>query len=62
MQQLGGSFGSASLLVIVQSQLAAHPHTATGLAAAFGGTFWWVTAFAALMLIPVLFLPGRAKA
>ncbi len=61
MQQLGGSFGSASLLIIVQRQLAAHPHTAAGLAAAFGSTFWWVAAFMAVMLIPVLFLPGRGS-
>jgi EmrB/QacA subfamily drug resistance transporter len=62
MQQLGASFGGASLLIIVQSQLTAHPHTAAGLAAAFGATFWWIAAFAAVMLIPVLFLPGRERA
>jgi hypothetical protein len=28
-------------------------------AAAFGGTFWWVAAFTAVMRSPVLFLPGR---
>jgi len=58
MQQLGGSFGSAALFIIIQHQLTSHPHTAAGLAAAFGTTFWWVLAFAAVMLIPVLFLPG----
>jgi MFS family permease len=61
MQQLGGSFGSAALLIIIQQQLASHPHTAAGLAAAFGTTFWWVLAFAAAMLIPVLFLPGASS-
>jgi hypothetical protein len=30
--------------------------------AAFGVTFWWVLAFAALTLIPTLFLPGRTRA
>jgi MFS family permease len=62
MQQLGASFGGASLLIIVQHQLTAHPHTAAGLATAFGATFWWIAAFTAVMLIPVLFLPGRAAA
>jgi MFS family permease len=62
MQQLGASFGSAALFIIVQHQLSSHPHTAAGMAAAFGATFWWVLAFAALTLIPTLFLPGRARA
>ena len=43
MQQLGGSFGSAALFIIVQHQLTLHPHTAAGLAAAFSTTFWWVS-------------------
>jgi EmrB/QacA subfamily drug resistance transporter len=58
MQQLGGSFGSAALFIIVQHELAAHAQDAAGLAAAFAATFWWVLAFAGAMLIPVLFLPG----
>jgi EmrB/QacA subfamily drug resistance transporter len=62
MQQLGGSFGSAALFIIVQHQLASHAHTAAGLAAAFGATFWWVLAFAGAMLIPVLCLPGAPRA
>jgi EmrB/QacA subfamily drug resistance transporter len=61
MQQLGGSFGSAALFIIVQHQLTSHAHTAAGLAAAFSATFWWVLAFAGVMLIPVLFLPGARK-
>ncbi len=62
MQQLGASFGSAALFIIVAHQLAAHAHTAAGLAAAFSTTFWWVLAFTGVMLIPVLFLPGTPKA
>jgi EmrB/QacA subfamily drug resistance transporter len=61
MQQLGGSFGSAVLYIVVQRQLAGHPHTAAGLATAFGGTFWWVVAFVAVTVLPALFLPGRAR-
>jgi EmrB/QacA subfamily drug resistance transporter len=53
MQQLGASFGSATLLIITQNQLSHHAP-----AAAFATTFWWVLAFAVVMLIPVLFLPG----
>ena len=61
MQQLGGSFGSAALYIIVQRQLAEHPHTAAGLASAFGGTFWWVVAFIAITVLPAMFLPGRTQ-
>lgn len=61
MQQLGASFGSAALFIIIQHQLASHPHTAAGLAAAFGAAFGWVLAFAGALLIPVLFLPGRSR-
>lgn len=60
MQQLGGSFGSGVLFIIISHELTAHPHTASGMAAAFSVTFWWVLAFAGAMLIPVLFLPGAA--
>ena len=59
MQQLGGSFGSAVILIVVQHQFAAHAATATGLTAAFAATYWWVLAFAGVLLIPTLFLPGR---
>jgi EmrB/QacA subfamily drug resistance transporter len=62
MQQLGGSFGSAVLFIVVQHQLTAHAHTAAGLAAAFSVTFWWVLAFTGAMLIPVLFLPSARTA
>jgi EmrB/QacA subfamily drug resistance transporter len=61
MQQLGGSFGSAALYIIVQRQLTEHPHTAAGLATAFGGTFWWVVAFVAVTVVPALFLPGKVR-
>jgi len=61
MQQLGASFGSAVLLIITQNQLNDHPHTTAGMAAAFGTTFWWILGFTVVMLIPVLFLPGRQR-
>ena len=61
VQQLGSSFGSAVILIVVQRQFAAHPSTAAGLTASFAATYWWVLAFAGVMLIPTLFLPGRAR-
>jgi EmrB/QacA subfamily drug resistance transporter len=57
-QQLGGSFGIAILAVVLQQQAAGHA-SATGLAAAFGHTFWWALGFTALALLPTLLLPGR---
>jgi EmrB/QacA subfamily drug resistance transporter len=61
LQQLGGSFGIAILAIVLQQQAAGHA-TPTGLAQAFGHTFWWALAFVALALIPTLLLPsGRAS-
>jgi EmrB/QacA subfamily drug resistance transporter len=50
-QQLGGSFGTAVLAVILQRQLIDHP------GAAYGHTFTWALAFTALAVIPALALP-----
>jgi EmrB/QacA subfamily drug resistance transporter len=58
MQQLGSSLGSGILFIITSHEIAAHSHTASGLASAFSITFWWVLAFTGVMMIPVLFLPG----
>ena len=49
MQQVGGSFGTAVLAVI----LAAH---------SFQETFWWSVAFTALAVLPAAMLPRRAAA
>jgi EmrB/QacA subfamily drug resistance transporter len=57
-QQLGGSFGSAILFIVLQRQVAQGPAGAAT-AAAYGNTFWWSLGFVALALVPVLFLPGR---
>ncbi len=57
MQQLGGSFGTAALVVIL-----AHATTGATLAdraAGFGTTFWWVAGFSVLSLVPALLLPSR---
>jgi EmrB/QacA subfamily drug resistance transporter len=55
-QQVGGSFGTAVLAVILQHQ--AGGSQAAGLATAFGHTFWWAVAFTALAFVPALLLPG----
>ncbi len=59
-QQLGGSFGSALLFVVLQRQIAGHTSgvrpDATAVAQAFGHTFWWSAAFSALALVPALLL------
>jgi hypothetical protein len=62
VQQVGGSFGAAVLVVILARQAAAHVHGtahAAGLATAFAHTFWWCVGFTALAVIPALLMPGR---
>jgi len=57
-QQIGGSFGTAVLAVLLQ-------HAATSsddLATAFHRAFWWATGFAALAALLALALPGRDAA
>ena len=59
-QQVGGSFGTAVLAVILQHQAAGHAEAgAAGLATAFGHTFWWAVGFTALAH-PALLLPTTA--
>ncbi|MFI1919000.1 DHA2 family efflux MFS transporter permease subunit [Nocardia sp. NPDC020380] len=55
-QQLGGAFGAAVFAVILQSQLHAH---AGAQALAFAHTFTWAVAFAAIGLLPALFMPRK---
>jgi EmrB/QacA subfamily drug resistance transporter len=52
-QQVGGSFGVAVLAVSLQRS-AAGAGSPDALGAAFGHTFWWAVAAAALTLVPVL--------
>ncbi|MFF9351710.1 DHA2 family efflux MFS transporter permease subunit [Streptomyces sp. NPDC014734] len=61
LQQVGGSFGTAVLAVILQWQLSGHTQDAAGRAAAFGNTFWWVLGFAAVSVAPAMLLPHRAR-
>jgi EmrB/QacA subfamily drug resistance transporter len=57
-QQIGGSFGTAVLAVLLQRAATGSGDPAT----AFHQAFWWATAFAALATILALALPGRAAA
>jgi hypothetical protein len=52
-QQVGGSFGSAVLALILTSQVAG--------AAGYRTTFWWTLAFTAVALVLALRLPTRTR-
>ena len=59
LQQVGASFGTAVLAVILQHQASSHAAAGpAGLATAFGNTFWWAVGFTALAFIPALLLPS----
>ncbi|HXW46666.1 MAG TPA: DHA2 family efflux MFS transporter permease subunit, partial [Streptosporangiaceae bacterium] len=60
MQQVGGSFGAAVLVVILTRQAVAHAAAGTaGLATAFGHTFWWCVGFTVVAMLPALLMAGR---
>jgi hypothetical protein len=58
-QQIGGSFGTAVLAVILASAVAAHP---AALADAFHVAFWWSVGFSAVAVLLSLWLPGAQRA
>jgi EmrB/QacA subfamily drug resistance transporter len=58
-QQIGGSFGTAVLAVILENAIAAHPAT---LADAFHLAFWWSAGFSAVAVLLSLWLPGAQRA
>jgi EmrB/QacA subfamily drug resistance transporter len=64
-QQLGGSFGTAVLAVVLEGALTAavmtHGAGRAGLAYGYAHAFWWATGFAALGAVVALWLPGRAR-
>jgi EmrB/QacA subfamily drug resistance transporter len=58
-QQLGGSFGTAVLAVILQHQISGRAGAGSaGLATAFGHTFWWTVGLTALAVVPAILLPS----
>jgi EmrB/QacA subfamily drug resistance transporter len=63
MQQIGGAFGAAVLVVILSGQAAAHAAAGvSGLTTAFDHTFWWCVGFTALAVLPALLMAGRPAA
>jgi EmrB/QacA subfamily drug resistance transporter len=62
VQQIGGSFGSAVLALILASALLSHravTPAARGLA--FDTAFWWAIGLTALALLPAVILPARRR-
>jgi len=59
VQQIGGSFGTAVLAVVLASAVAAHPGAP---AAGFHTAFWWAAGFSALAVLLSLWLPGAVRA
>jgi EmrB/QacA subfamily drug resistance transporter len=56
LQQLGGTFGTAILAVVLQAGSTSGPVTA-----AFDGAFWWAAALCGLAVVPALALPRRSR-
>lgn len=57
LQYVGGSFGTAVLATLLAGQVAVHPATPAGQAAAFAVTFWWALGFTLLGMVPAALLP-----
>ena len=57
-QQIGGSFGTAVLAVILEDAIASHHGT---LASAFRIAFWWSAGFSAAAVLLSLWLPGAQR-
>src|SRR6202035_4727360 len=57
-QQIGGSFGTAVLAVILSSAVTAHHGN---LVTGFDEAFWWATGFSAVAVILSLCLPAAPR-
>jgi len=57
-QQIGGSFGTAVLAVILEGAIAAHHGS---LADGFHVAFWWSAGFSAVVVLLALWLPGAQR-
>ena len=57
-QQVGGSFGTAVLAIILEDAIVSH-HAA--LAGAFHIAFWWSVGFSAVAVLLSLWLPGAQR-
>lgn len=60
-QQLGGSFGTAVLAVILERSISGAGTGAGALSRGFDAAFWWTTGFALLAAVLCAWLPGRAQ-
>jgi len=58
-QQIGGSFGTAVLAVILQDGISAHPKAPVD---AFHTAFWWSVGFSAVAVLLSVTLPGVQRA
>ena len=60
-QQIGGSFGTAVLAVVLERSVAQHAAAGLGgVAAGFDVAFWWSIAFTAVAVVLALWLPARS--
>jgi len=60
-QQIGGSFGTAVLAVVLERAIAQHASAGIrGVAAGFDVAFWWSIAFTAVAIVLTLWLPARS--
>ena len=63
VQQVGGSFGTAVLAMILMRHLASLGAVdAASRGAAFDVAFWWAIGFGVLALLPALVIPKSARA
>jgi hypothetical protein len=58
-QQIGGSFGTAVLAVILENAIAAHHRAPID---GFHVAFWWSAGFSAVAVLLSLLLPGAQRA
>ncbi|MEH0110950.1 MDR family MFS transporter [Tersicoccus sp. MR15.9] len=58
-QQVGGSFGTAVLAVVLTAGTASAGHDRARLAAGFDDAFWWAVAFTVLATAVCFLIPGR---
>jgi EmrB/QacA subfamily drug resistance transporter len=62
VQRVGAPFGVTVIAVLLQSYLSnAAAAGSAQVVVAFGATFWWIFAFAAVPLVLALFLPGKSR-
>ena len=60
MQQVGASFGTAIVAVVLQFVMV-HAHASDSTAAAYHASFWAAIGISIVALIPAFALPGRDR-